>query len=108
GNASGDKIAAFDKQIARINRQMEREVTKISATPDRTVTFADVYAMSEERDTKHGSDLGDIEYVESDGDRHHIGNYPFSLSSGFRVGLYGLDNMHPTERGYQLMDNTTI
>ena len=108
GNASGDKIAAFDQQIARINRQVEREVTKILATPKRSVKFADVYAMSEERDTKHGSDLGDIEWVESDGDRHHLGNYPFSLSSGFRIGLYGLDNMHPTDIGYALMANQII
>jgi hypothetical protein len=108
GNATGAKIAEFDKQIARINRQVEREVTKILATPRRQVKFADVYAMSEERDTKHGSDLGDLEYVESDGDRHHVGNYPFSLSSGFRIGLYGLDNMHPTDIGYALMANEII
>ena len=108
GNTTGAKIAEFDKQIARINKQVEREVTKILAAPNRTVKFADIYAMSEERDTKHGSDLGDIEYVESDGDRHHLGNYPFSLSSGFRIGLYGLDNMHPTDIGYALMANQII
>jgi hypothetical protein len=77
--------------------------------PDVMAIGASVFnAMSEERDTKHGSDLGDIEYVESDGDRHHIGNYPFPLSSGFRVGLYGLDNMHPTDVGYALMANPII
>jgi hypothetical protein len=108
GNTTGAKIAEFDKQIARINKQVEREVTKILATPQRAVKFADIYAMSEERDTKHGSDLGDLEYVESDGDRHHVGNYPFSLSSGFRIGLYGLDNMHPTDIGYALMANRII
>ena len=52
--------------------------------------FADIYAMSEERDTKHGSDLGDIEYVE------------------IRIGHYGLDNMHPTDIGYALMANQII
>ncbi|HVO03890.1 MAG TPA: hypothetical protein VMT54_16940 [Candidatus Cybelea sp.] len=64
--------------------------------------------MSEQRDVKHGSDPGDLEWVESDGDRHRVGNYPFSLSTGFRIGLYGLDNMHPTDVGYALMANEII
>jgi len=108
GNASGEAIAAFDQQIKRINAQVQSDVTAILATPRRQVKFADVYAMSEQRDTKHGSDLGDLEWVESDGDRHRVGNYPFSLSTGFRIGLYGLDNMHPTDVGYALMANEII
>jgi hypothetical protein len=108
GNTTGANIEKFDKQIARINGQMQREVTKILATKHRKVSFADVYAMAAERDTKHNRDIGDLEYVESDGDRHHVGNYPFSLSSGFRIGLYGLDNMHPTDIGYALMANEII
>jgi hypothetical protein len=108
GNASGEQIAAFDQQIKRINAQVQSDVTAILATPRRQVKFADVYAMSEQRDTKHGSDLGDLEWVESDGDRHRVGNYPFSLSTGFRIGLYGLDNMHPTDVGYALMANEII
>jgi hypothetical protein len=108
GDATGAEIAAFDRQIRRINDQVQSDVTRILATPGRAVKFADVYAMSEQRDTKHGSDLGDLEWVESDGDRHHVGNYPFSLSTGFRIGLYGLDNMHPTDIGYALMANEII
>lgn len=108
GNTTGANIEKFDRQIARINGQMQRDVTKILATKHRKVGFADIYAMSAERDTKHGRDIGDLEYVENDGDRHHVGNYPFSLSSGFRIGLYGLDNMHPTDIGYALMANEII
>lgn len=108
GNTSGANIEKFDKQIARINRQMEREVKQILTTKHRKVGFADIYAMAATRDTKHNSDIGDLEYVESDGDRHRVGNYPFSLSSGFRIGLYGLDNMHPTDIGYALMANEII
>jgi hypothetical protein len=108
GDTTGEQIAAFDQQILRINRQVQSDVTQILAMPRRTVKFADIYAMSEERDTKHGTDIGDVEYVESDGDRHHLGNYPFSLSSGFRIGLFGLDNMHPTDIGYALMANQII
>jgi len=108
GNTTGARIEEFDKQIARVNRQFQREVTQILTTPHRRVKFADVYAMSEARDSKHNRDIGDLEYVESDGDRHRVGNYPFSLTSGFPIGLYGLDNMHPTDIGYALMANEII
>ena len=71
------------------------------------LVFVDLYKMVDGFDAKHFGPGRRLK-VEVGGRTLHMSNYPFSANAfGFRQGgLFGLDNMHPSNVGYALLANT--
>jgi lysophospholipase L1-like esterase len=99
-------VAAFDKQIVRVNA----ESAKALKSADSRIVITDIHAMVDQYDFKHGCKPGYLA-VKDGHSTYSLDNrvYRYSYLFGFLGGgLFGLDNMHPTAVGYSIMADALL
>lgn len=109
GRIDRDAMAAFDRKIADINKDVEKEFASAFAGNRHTkVHFIDVYKKMDAFDTKHFNDR--LIRQEIGGKKYNCGNFPYYSLFGIRrgTGLFSLDNMHPTILGYNVLSNEIL
>ncbi len=111
GGISGAEMASVDKEVAAINKEIERQMRR-QLPRNVTLRMVDIYGATACYDDKHGCECVAPGcnckpiFVNKGGTRWHLTNLPLEVLVGFmHGGLFGLDNMHPTTIGYALMAN---
>jgi lysophospholipase L1-like esterase len=103
---SAAEVAAFDRQILRVNAELATALT--SADP--RIVITDIHAMVDRYDFKHGCEPGYVA-VKDGRSVYRLDNrvYRHSYLFGFLAGgLFGLDNMHPTAVGYSILADALL
>jgi hypothetical protein len=102
-----EQMQAFDAAIEEINDETRAAIDQIYAGQATRVVYVDTFAMSNQYDGKHYGNSRMVE-VQAGPVQKRLSNLPFSANPlfGFNAGgLFGLDNMHPTNVGYAILAN---
>jgi len=100
---SGAQMEAFDDLIRAVNDDTRAAMSEVLGE---RIRFVDLYAFSDRLDAKHHGNDRKVE-VQAGQRQIRLSNLPLSANIfGFRHGgLFGIDNMHPTQVGYALLAN---
>ncbi len=104
-NLSGENMRAFDAEIAKVNDATRKAIAKVFGSDKDRFVFVDLYNLINQFDAKHFGNSRKIKVALND-KPSRLSNYPFSALGGFRQGgMFGLDNMHPSNVGYAILAN---
>lgn len=102
---SADQMRDFDREIAQVNDATRKAIAKVFGADKGRFVFVDLYKLLNQFDAKHLGKAGKVE-VDLHGKQKRLSNYPFSALVTFRHGgIFGLDNMHPSNVGYAILAN---
>lgn len=99
GGLSGTEMADLDAMILALNQDIQDDLNAQFGVAG-GIDFVDLYATAAARDGKHFRDHAPI-WVGND----YLSNVPLE-SFIHKGGLFGLDNLHPTEVGYAVIAQT--